>query len=72
MARMMLGKKPAGLLIEIRVETCMVIAGGYSRGAGSKAAGSLRGNGFFHRCLGSLWRNIRMGYKTMRDVMTRA
>ena len=71
-ANIMLGKKPSGLLIERSIETSIVIAGGYSRGAGSKVAGRLKEIGVFHRRVGTMQRNIRRGYIAMREVVTRA
>lgn len=69
--RIILGKSPIGVVLEIIMETSIVRLGGYSRGAGSKEAGMASGKGLFHGRDGLFFSN-RRGYMAMRDDMIRA
>lgn len=60
-ARMILGSKLIVAFFERTIETSIVMLGGYSRGAGSKAAGIAIGNGYLNGCKGRIFRNSRRG-----------
>lgn len=68
--RTMLGKKPSVFLREMTKATSIVMVGGYSKGAGSKEAGSPICRGIFHGFNGLKCRRTRRGYTAMRDIVT--
>ena len=70
-ASIILGKRPLGSLTESKIETSIVIVGGYNKGAGSNVAGIVRGNGDFHGVRELRCRNSRSGYKAIKPLIIR-
>jgi hypothetical protein len=62
------GRSPAVLCKKSKIETNMVIVGGYSRGAGSKEAGIAKGSGRLQGRCGFMRRNNRKGYAATREA----